>query len=78
MNNKPKPDNGKRFLTRYLGLGSQLLAVIAIAVFAGVKADQWLKTSPLFTVALPLLMLAVAFYKLWQDVTNKKDNDKQL
>lgn len=76
MNNKPKPGNGKNFLLRYLGLGSQLLAVIAVAVFAGVKADQWLKTSPLFTVALPLLMLAVAFYKLWQDVTNKQDNDK--
>jgi hypothetical protein len=40
---------------RYAGLGTQLLVSIGIAVFIGLKADQWLHTLPLFSCVLPLL-----------------------
>jgi F0F1-type ATP synthase assembly protein I len=70
---------------RYAGLSTQLLVAIGMAVFIGYKADHWLKTSPLFTSVLPLLVLAAIFYKLVRDTSgkdnkgptagNKKDNE---
>lgn len=61
---------------RFISLGTQLLAAIGLAVFAGIKADNWLKTSPLFACALPLLVLSAIFYKLYRETNrpNKDDN----
>jgi F0F1-type ATP synthase assembly protein I len=56
---------------RYAGLSTQLLVAIGMAVFIGYKVDHWLKTFPLFTSALPLLVLAVIFYKLVRDTSGK-------
>ena len=56
--------NSKSDLLRYAGLGTQLLVSIGIAVFIGLKADQWLHTLPLFSCVLPLLVLIAIFYKL--------------
>ena len=75
MNSKPPPDSNKRFLMRYAALGSQLLAAIAIGVFAGLKADKWLHTSPLFACILPLLILSLIFYKLFRETSKNKPND---
>jgi len=75
MNSKPPPDSNRRFLMRYAALGSQLLAAIAIGVFAGLKADGWLHTSPLFACALPLLILSLIFYKLYRETSKKKPNE---
>jgi F0F1-type ATP synthase assembly protein I len=75
MNSKPPPDSNKRFLMRYAALGSQLLAAIAIGVFAGLKADKWLHTSPLFACVLPLLILSLIFYKLFRETSKNKPND---
>jgi F0F1-type ATP synthase assembly protein I len=68
------PDSHK-ILLRYAGLGTQLLASIGIAVFIGLKLDRWLQVLPLFTCALPLLVLAVIFYKLIRQTGHKKTND---
>jgi F0F1-type ATP synthase assembly protein I len=62
-------------LIRYAGLGTQLLAAIGLAVFLGLKADTRLHTSPLFVVALPLLVLIGIFYKLVRE-TGKQKNDE--
>lgn len=59
---------------RYAGLSTQLLVAIGMAVFIGYKTDYWLNTFPLFTSALPLLVLVLIFYKLVRN-TNKKDNE---
>jgi F0F1-type ATP synthase assembly protein I len=75
MDNRRQSPNNKQLL-RYAGLGTQLLVAIGLAVFAGLKADKWLHTSPLFTAALPLLILIVIFYKLVKD-TGKQKNDEQ-
>jgi F0F1-type ATP synthase assembly protein I len=61
---------------RYAGLGTQLLVSIGIAVFIGLKADQWLHTSPLFSCTLPLLVLFATFYKIMRQTGNKDDNSK--
>jgi F0F1-type ATP synthase assembly protein I len=62
-------------LLRYAGLGTQLLVSIGIAVFIGLKADQWLHTLPLFSCVLPLLVLFATFYKLMRQTDTKKNND---
>jgi F0F1-type ATP synthase assembly protein I len=56
---------------RYAGLSGQLLVAIGLAVFIGYKADHWLNTFPLFTSALPLLVLVAIFYKLVRDTSGK-------
>jgi F0F1-type ATP synthase assembly protein I len=74
-NRRQSPINNNKDLLRYAGLGTQLLVAIGLAVFAGLKADKWLRTSPLFTAALPLLVLVVIFYKLVRE-TGKPKNDE--
>ncbi|MBC7949216.1 MAG: AtpZ/AtpI family protein [Chitinophagaceae bacterium] len=71
---KRSPGNNKDLL-RYAGLGTQLLAAIGLGVFAGLKADKWLHTSPLLACVLPLLVLGGIFYKLVRD-TGKHKNDE--
>lgn len=68
------PDSN-RSLLRYAGLGAQLLAAIGLSVLLGVKGDEWLKTSPLLTCALPLLVLGGTFYKLIRETGNKKHDE---
>ena len=74
MDKRPSPNNNKDIL-RYAGLGTQLLAAIGLGVFAGLKADKWLHTSPVFACVLPLLALGAIFYKLVRD-TGKQKNDE--
>jgi F0F1-type ATP synthase assembly protein I len=74
MNNKPSPSN-KQFFVKFASLGSQLLAALAIAVFAGLKLDKWIHTLPLFSIALPLLTLIAIFYKIMRE-TFKSKNEK--
>ncbi|MEN9549501.1 MAG: hypothetical protein RIR12_2092 [Bacteroidota bacterium] len=75
MNNKQPSDN-KKFLLRYVSLGSQLLAAIAISILAGFKVDKWLKTSPILTCLLPLLVLIATFYKLYKE-TNRSNSQNE-
>jgi F0F1-type ATP synthase assembly protein I len=76
MDKRRQSPNNNRDILRYAGLGTQLLAAIGIGVFAGLKADQWLHTSPLFICALPLLVLTGIFYKLIRE-TGKQKKDEQ-
>jgi hypothetical protein len=54
-----------------------LLAAIGLTLFAGLKTDKWLHTSPLFTVALPLLILIGIFYKLVKETGKQKNNEPE-
>lgn len=61
---------------RYAGLSAQLLVAIGLAVFIGYKVDHWLNFFPLFTSALPLLVLGAIFYKLVRDTSGKNSQNK--
>ncbi len=76
MNSKRQPPSNKKDLLRYATLGTQLMVSIGIAVFAGIKGDQWLHTSPLLSCTLPLLVLFAIFYKLYKE-TSAKNKDEQ-
>jgi F0F1-type ATP synthase assembly protein I len=74
---RQSPTNSNKELLRYAGLGTQLLVAIGLTLFAGLKADKWLHTSPLFTCALPLLILIGIFIKLVRETgKQKKDEPK--
>ncbi len=60
---------------RYAALGTQILAALAIGVFAGLKLDKWLHTSPLLACVLPLLILSLLFYKLYRETSRKNRNE---
>ena len=68
-------DKNNKELLRYAGLGTQLLVAIGLALFAALKLDKWLHTSPLFTVALPLIVLTGIFYKLVRETSKRKKDE---
>lgn len=76
----PSPDkkeeeriSNTRFLMKYASLGMQLLVSLGLAVFAGLKADAWLKISfPLLGWLLPLIVLLAILFKITKDTSVKK------
>ncbi len=75
MNRRPSQNSNRSEIYRYASLGTQILAGLAIAVFLGLKTDGWLHTLPLFTIVLPLLVLASIFYKLFRETGPRKNNE---
>lgn len=57
-------DNSRNTL-RYIGLGTQWMVLLLLAVWGGWKLDGLLQWKfPLFTVLLPLLALVVSLWQL--------------
>jgi ATP synthase protein I len=57
---------------KYTGIGFQMLAIIAIGVFGGIKLDQWLHTPKIFTIVLSLLSIFAAIYVAIKDFIKPK------
>jgi hypothetical protein len=73
MKPNPKKPSSTNDLMRYAGLATQLFAMLALAVFAGYKGDDWLNTPiPLLVWVLPLLFLGITIFKLIKDTSKKK------
>ena len=68
--------NGKKdnsLLWKYAGFAGQLLIALGIAVFLGMKTDQWMDFSmPLAVWIFPLAVLSVLIYKVIKDTAPKK------
>ncbi len=48
---------------RYSGLGFEMIVIMAVGVFAGIKIDRWLSLSfPAFTLVLMILSVVGAIY----------------
>lgn len=58
---------------RYAALGTELMVLLFLGVWGGLKLDEWLKTKPLFLIALPLIGLVVAFYQLYKSLMQNKE-----
>jgi F0F1-type ATP synthase assembly protein I len=70
-----KPKNNK-LLMQYLSFAWQLIAGIAIFVYLGMLADEWIKTkTPLLIWVFPLLVIIGMMIKVIRDTTNKKDDE---
>jgi Na+/glutamate symporter len=69
--------NSNKDLLRYAGLATQIFVSLGIAMFIGIKTDKWMALSfPVFSWALPLLVLVGLIIKLIKETSGKK-NDKQ-
>jgi len=68
-NNQNKPFSN---YAKYSGLAFQMGAVIAVAVWGGVKLDKLMETNkPVFTVILSLLGVFTAIYVAIKDFIKK-------
>ena len=56
---------------RYSGLAVQMLAIILLGVFAGLKSDQWLHTKPILTVIFSIASVALSIYFATKDLLRK-------
>jgi len=68
-----KPSKPKdSLLFKYLGFATQVMIILALAVFAGLKLDKWLSfTTPLLVWILPLLILMVMIWQVIKDTSKK-------
>ena len=78
MSSKPSSNSNKRDLLRYAGMGTQMLVVIGIAVFLGLKSDQWLNFSfPLLVWLVPLLAICGLMYQFYKETSKRKNDNKK-
>ena len=68
------PGGNRRELYRYASLSGQVAVSVGVAIFLGVKADKWVHPPfPLFSWALPLLVIVVLIVKLVKESSGKND-----
>jgi hypothetical protein len=59
---------------KYAGLATQLLVLLGIAVWGGLKLDEHLHFRALFVILLPVIALTISLVQLIRSVSNKKDS----
>ncbi len=72
--NKMGLDQKKRQLNayaRYSSIAIQMLVIILAGVFGGFRLDLWLHTSPVLTVVLSLVAVALSIYLVTKDLLRK-------
>ena len=57
---------------KYSGMAFQMIAVLLIGALGGLKLDEYLGTSPLFTVILLCSAVIIAVYIVIKDALKKK------
>ena len=58
---------------KYSGIAFQMIAIILIGVFGGMKLDKWLKTDkPVFTAILAVLAVFLSIYYSIKDLLRTK------
>jgi len=79
-NKKTNRSKSKKYLdsyARYTSIAFQMLAIILIGVFGGIKLDEWLELKfPVFTVILTILSVVLAIYYTVKDLV-RADEDKR-
>ncbi len=73
MNKLPIKKNDNKLLLKYAGLATQLFIALGLAVFLGLKIDDWLALkNPIFVWILPLFVISAIIYKIIKDTSPKK------
>jgi hypothetical protein len=72
MNNDKAPKDNNKLLLKYLGLATQLMISLGLAVFIGLKLDKWLSfKTPLLVWILPLLVITGIIWQIIKDTSKK-------
>lgn len=83
MNNKDQEQEPKKQLNsyaRFSGMGFQMIAIIGIGVYSGVKLDEHYPNNySLFTIICSLASIGIALYLVIKQVTDfsKKNNSNE-
>jgi branched-subunit amino acid permease len=78
MSKKSHSRKSNTDLMRYAGWGTQLFVLLALAVYGGLKLDEWLRISvPLLVWVLPFIVLVVMIWQLIKDTSKKKNSNDQ-
>lgn len=63
---------------RYSSIAFQMLIIILIGVFGGIKLDGWLKLSvPVFTIVFSILAVILAIYSVTRGLIKHGKDDKK-
>ena len=71
---KPRlpPKKQLEFYARYSSLALQMLVIIGLGVFGGVKLDEWLNPGfPVFTLVLSVLSVILSIYQATRGLIKK-------
>lgn len=68
-NQKKRDQNPLKTYAKYSSIGFQMLAIVLLAVFGGMKLDDWVEgiQFPLFTLLLSIFGIALAIYHAIKD-----------
>jgi Putative F0F1-ATPase subunit Ca2+/Mg2+ transporter len=70
---KKKLPEDKNAIVRYASMGTQMMVIIGLGVFGGVKLDEYLGWKiPVCTLVLSLLSVSAAIYLSIKDFLKKK------
>ena len=73
MDKPTSTDNNKNGnAMKYAAVGTQMMVLLGLGVFGGMKLDEKLHTKPLFLVLLPVLALFLSLYQLYRQLVKKK------
>lgn len=57
---------------KYTGLGTQMLVLIGLGTWGGLKLDEKWHVAPLFLIVLPLLGLGISLYQIYKQLIGNK------
>lgn len=66
-----KKDNGLKRWATLSGIGFQMIAIIGLGVFIGVKLDEYFEFEKLFTVIFSLSSVIISIYFVVRQVIKK-------
>ena len=75
MESKQGPTEQFRNYSRYSGMAIQMGVIIAGGSYGGVKLDEYLDLSPLFTLICSLTAIALSMYLIIKDLKNINTKD---
>jgi len=63
---------------RYSSIAFQMLVIILIGVFGGIKLDEWLKlTIPVFTIVFSILAVSLSIYTVTRDLLKTRNGENK-
>lgn len=71
---KPSEKNVNKYgnAMKYAAVGTQMMVLLGLGVFGGMKLDEKLNTSPLFLVVFPVVALFFSLYQLYRQLVKKQ------
>lgn len=74
QNQNRKPQKPLNAYARYSSLGLQMAVIIAGGTYGGHKLDEYYRNeTPVFTIVLSLLSIAIALYLILKDLIKPKN-----